>query len=218
MIHCINIETGQAYWNYSSQVNGEYNAKPTIASNRLYISEDTGVGTNRRARICCFDVFTGALLSAHYVNSGSTNYVYGTLSIADGLLVLGSTEMDATTVWGGIYCYGEVSVPTPDLNITQISGGNKVTIEIENQGDANATGVTGELVITGGLFIRQGKYAFPETIPAGEKADVVVPLFGVGLGFLKAVPQLSVSITCNEGSSATALQQFKIFLTRITMI
>ena len=218
MIHCINIATGQEYWNYSSQVNGEYNAKPTIASNRLYISEDTGVGTSRRARICCFDVFTGGLMSAHYVNTGSTNYVYGTLSIADGLLVLGSTEMDATTVWGGIYCYGATSVPEPDLNITKISGGKKITIEIENTGAANATGVTGELVITGGLFIHQGKYTFPEMIPAGETVTVDVPLFGVGFGFLKAVPQISVNINCTEGSSDTALGHFKIFLSRITMI
>jgi outer membrane protein assembly factor BamB len=218
MIHCINIETGQAYWNYSSQTNGEYNAKPTIASNRLYISEDTGVGTSRRARICCFDVFTGNLLSARYVNTGSTNYVYGTLSIADGLLVFGSTEMDATTVWGGIYCYGATSVPQPDLNITKISGGKKITIDIENKGAANATGVTGQLVITGGLFIHQGAYSFPETIPAGETITVDVPLFGVGLGFLKAIPQISVNINCTEGSSDTTLAHFKIFLSRITMV
>ena len=40
---------------------------------------------------------------------------------------------------GGIYCYGDVSLPQPQLNITGISGGKGVTIEIENSGDANAT-------------------------------------------------------------------------------
>jgi outer membrane protein assembly factor BamB len=218
MIHCINIDTGQALWNYSSQVNGEYNAKPTIASNHLYISEDTGVGMDRRARICCFDAPTGTLISTRYVNSASTNYVYGTLSIADGLLVLGSTEMDATTVWGGIYCYGTVSVPKPVLNITQISGGKALTIKIANQGDTDATGIVGELNITGGLFIHQGEYSFPVTIPAGDTSNVTVPLFGVGLGILKAVPQLSVDVSCNEGSSASARQQFRIFLMRITIV
>ena len=77
-----------------------YNAKPTIAGNRLFIVEDTGVGQNRRARICCFDIFNGDLVSARYVNSDSTNYVYGTLSMADGLLVLGSTESNSSSCLG----------------------------------------------------------------------------------------------------------------------
>ena len=135
-----------------------------------------------------------------------------------GLLVLGSAESNSSSVWGGIYCYGAGPTLEPALNITKISGGNTLTIEIENSGDANATGVTGELVITGGLFIHQGAYVFPETIPVGETATVVVPLFGLGLGFLKPVPQVSVTVTCAEGSSATALQQFKLFLSRVTII
>jgi len=218
MIHCLNIETGDEYWNYSSENNGEYNAKPTIAQNRLFIVEDIGVGTDRRARMCCFDIFTGNLVSGHFVNNDSTNYVYGTLSMADGLLVLGSAESDSVSVWGGIYCFGEVSVSEPDLTITKMSGGKTLTIEIENSGNANATGIAGELVITGGLFILQGKYAFPDTIPAGTKVDVVVPLFGVGLGFLKAVPQISVNVTCAENSTDTAIQQFKIFLSRVKIV
>ena len=106
----------------------------------------------------------------------------------------------------------------PDLNITKISGGNTLTIEIENSGDANATEVTGELVITGGLFIHQGTYVFPETIPAGETITVVVSTLWLGLGFLKPVPQLSVNVTCAEQSSDTALQSFKIFLSRVTIV
>jgi outer membrane protein assembly factor BamB len=217
-IHCLNIETGAEFWNHSSENNGEYNAKPTIAGNRLYICDDTGVGQNRRARICCFDIFTGDLVSARFVNSDSTNYVYGTLSMADGLLVLGSAESDSDSVWGGIYCYGAGPALEPALNITKISGGNTLTIEIENSGEVNATGVSGELVITGGLFIHQGAYVFPETIPVGETATVVVPLFGLGLGFLKPVPQVSVTVTCAEGSTAAAVQQFKLFLSRVTII
>jgi outer membrane protein assembly factor BamB len=219
MIHCLDIATGNELWNYSSVNNGEYNAKPTIAMNRLFISEDTGVGVDRRARLCCFDIFTGELLSSHVVNSDSTNYVYGTLSIADGLLVLGSTESDSSgNVWGGIYCYGEVTLPEPNLTITKISGGNAISIEIMNQGDANATGVNGTLVITGGLFIHQGTYVFPETIPAGETANVIVPVFGIGFGFFKRVPQISVNVTCAENSTATAVQQFKIFLARVKIL
>jgi len=218
MIHCIDIETGDEYWNYSSENNGEFNAKPTIAMTRLFISEDTGVGENRRARICCFDIFTGDLIAGHFLNTDSTNYVYGTLSMADGILVLGSAESDSDSVWGGIYCFGDVSVSEPDLTITQMSGGNKLTIEIENSGNANATGIAGELVITGGFFILQGEYAFPEMVPAGEKVDVVVPLFGVGLGFLNAVPQISVSVTCVENSTDTIIQQFKIFLSRVKIV
>ena len=218
VIYCLNTETGQEYWDYSSQTNGEYNAKPTIAQDRLYISEDTGVGPARRARICCFDIFTGDLISAHYVNNGSTNYVYGTLSIADGLLVLGSSESDSVNVWGGIYCYGEITTSEPDLTITDISGGKGLTIEIENFGNADATGVTGALVITGGLFIHQGTYVFPETIPAGAKVDVVVPVFGIGLGFLKPVPQISINVTCTENSSDTAVQQFKILFSKVTIV
>lgn len=215
MIHCINIDTGDEYWNFSSENNGEYNAKPTIAQNRVYIVEDIGVGSDRRARICCFDLFTGELLMGRYVNSDSTNYVSGTLSIADGVLVLGSAEMDATTVWGGIYCYGDVSTPMPQLNITGIIGGKGLTIEIENSGDANATGVTGDVLITGGLFIHQGLYTFPETIEAGKKVTVIVPLFGIGFGILKDMPQITVTVTCTEQSAITATTQFKVFLSRV---
>jgi outer membrane protein assembly factor BamB len=219
MIHCLDIATGDELWNYSSQNNGEYNAKPTIAMNRLFISEDTGVGVDRRARLCCFDIFTGDLLSSHVVNSNSTNYVYGTLSIADGLLVLGSTESDSSgNVWGGIYCYGEVTLPKPTLAITKISGGKGITIEITNQGDANATQVNGTVGITGGLFIHQGTYVLPLTIPAGENISVVIPVFGIGLGFLKTVPQISVMVTCAENSTATEVHQFKILFSRVKIL
>jgi outer membrane protein assembly factor BamB len=218
MIHCINSETGDEYWNYSSVNNGEYNTKPTITQNRLYLVEDIGVGLDRNARICCHDLFTGVLLTGRYVNPDTMNYVYGTPSMADGLLVVGSAEGDSVSSWGGIYCYGQVTVHEPALSITKFSGGKGITIEIENTGDANATGVTGNLLITGGLFIHQGTYVFPETIPAGETATVVVPLFGLGLGFLKAVPQVTVNVTCAEGSTATAVQQFKLFLSRVTIV
>lgn len=218
MIHCINIDTGDEYWNFSSENNGEYNAKPTIAQNRLYIIEDIGVGSDRRARICCFDLITGELLTGRYVNPDSTNYVSGTLSIADGVLVLGSAEMDATTVWGGIYCYGDVSTPMPQLNITGIIGGKGVTIEIENSGDANATGVTVEALITGGLFIHQGQYTAPETIEAGKKVTIIVPLFGIGFGIVKDLPAVAVTVACTEQSAITADQQFKIFLSIVKII
>lgn len=218
MIHCINIETGDEYWNFSSENNGEYNAKPTIAQNRLYIVEDVAVGSDRRARLCCFDLFTGELLMERIINPDSTNYVFGTASIADGVLVLGSAESDATTAWGGIYCYGDVSIPQPQLNITGISGGKGVTIEIENSGDANATGVTVEVLITGGLFIHQGHYSYPETIEAGKKETVIVPLFGIGFGILKDLPQVAVTIACTEQSAITVYQQFKIFFSTVKII
>ena len=184
----------------------------------MYIVEDIGVGLDRNARICCHDLSTGELLTGRYVNPDTMNYVYGTLSMADGLLVVGSAEGDSVSSWGGIYCYGQVTVHEPSLIITNISGGKRLTIEIENIGDGNATSVTGNLLITGGLFIHQGTYVFPETIPAGETATVVVPLFGIGLGFLKAVPQVTVNVTCAEGSTATAVQQFKLFLSRVTIV
>jgi len=218
MIHCINIQTGAEYWNYSSENNGEYNTKPTITQNRLYIVEDIGVGLDRNARLCCHDLSTGELLTSHYVNPDTMNYVYGTPSMADGLLVIGSAEGNSSSSWGGIYCYGQVTVQEPSLLITNISGGKGLTIEIENSGDANATEVSGEIVITGGLFIHQGTYVFPETIPAGETAIVVVPLFGIGLGFLKDMPQISVNVTCAEQSTAAAVQQFKLFLSRATIV
>ncbi len=218
MIHCINIQTGAEYWNYSSVNNGEYNAKPTITQNRLYIAEDIGVGLDRNARICCHDLLTGALLTGHYVNPDTMNYVYGTPSMADGLLVIGSAEGDSTSSWGGIYCYGQVTSHEPSLIISNISGGKGLTIEIENLGDANASSVTGDILITGGLFIHQGAFVFPETIPAGETATVVVPLFGIGLGVLKDMPQVSVNVTWAEGSTAAAVQQFKLFFSKVTII
>ena len=217
MIHCIDIETGNEYWNYSSENNGEYNAKPTIAQNRLYIVEDIGVGENRRARICCFDCFTGDILSGRLINNENKNYVYGTLSMADNLLVLGSAEGEDNSFWGGIYCYGVVPSSEPVLNITKITGGKGLTIKIENSGEINATGVTRELIITGGLFIFQGNYQFPDTIPAGETETIIVPLFGIGLGILKDLPQITISVTCAEHSSDTANQKFKIILTRVIL-
>jgi outer membrane protein assembly factor BamB len=218
MIHCLNIETGDEYWNYSSPDNGEYNAKPTIAQNRLFIVEDLGVGENRRARISCFDSYTGNLLSGRLINNENRNYVYGTLSIADNLLVLGSAEGEAESFWGGIYCYGEAPTSKPTLHITTISGGKGLTIEIENSGETNATGVIGTLHITGGLFIHQGTYVFPEVILTRETVEVIVPLFGIGLGILKALPQVSVNVTCAEGSTATAIQLFKIFFLRVRIV
>ncbi len=218
MIHCLNIETGAEYWNYSSVNNGEYNAKPTISGDQLYIVEDVGVGLDRNARLCCHDLLTGELLTNHYVNPDTMNYVYGTPSIADGLVVIGSAEGDGSSSWGGIYCYGQVTVHQPILSITNISGGKGLTITIQNTGDANATGVNGDILITGGLFIHQGTYVFPDSIAAGETAAVTVPLFGFGLGFFKDLPQASVNITCTEDSTASAVQAFKLFLSRVTIV
>jgi outer membrane protein assembly factor BamB len=218
LIHCINMETGLEYWNYSSTNNGEYNAKPTITQNHIYLVEDIGVGLDRNARLCSHDLLTGELQSDHYVNPETMNYVYGTPSLADGLVVIGSAESDGSSSWGGIYCYGQVTVHEPSLIISNISGGKGLTLEIQNVGDADATGVTGELLITGGLFIHQGTYVFPESIPASETATVAVPLFGIGLGFIKNMPQLSVKVSCAEESSDSTVQSFKLFFSRTTII
>lgn len=218
MIHCLNIETGAEYWNFSSANNGEYNTKPTITDNKLYLVEDIGVGLSRTARVCCHDMLTGELLNSKYVNPDTMNYVSGTPSLADGFLVMGSAEGDSTSSWGGIYCYGDVPEHEPSLIVSNISGGKGLTVELQNIGDANATDVTGSLLITGGLFIRQGTYVFPETIPAGETATVTLPLFGIGLGFLNDMPQVSITVTCAEGSTAASEQQFKLFLSRAMIV
>lgn len=96
-----------------------------------------------------------------------------------------------------------VTIPVePELEIESISGGNGVTTVIKNTGDGDATDMDVTITIEGGLIISPGEYEYPDTIGAGNEVEITMSVFGVGLGILTPMPEITVTIECAEGVSA----------------
>jgi hypothetical protein len=108
-------------------------------------------------------------------------------------------------------------VPMPELNIKSIEGGTGITAIIENVGDGDATDLDVNINITGGFIIYPREYEFPDTIDAGDSVEIEISVFGIGLGIFTPMPEITVTVTCDEESSDEESVEARIFLNRVTI-
>jgi hypothetical protein len=115
---------------------------------------------------------------------------------------------DGCVVWtdnraGNLDCYYDSvgGPPRPILNITGITAGLGVTATIKNEGNAVATNVDWEILVTGGIFGRINKRVNGtwDTLDIGE--EKTTDSLGIFFGF--GAVTFVVNTVCDEGSSDT---------------
>jgi len=75
------------------------------------------------------------------------------------------------------------------------------------------------IVIDGGLIIRPSR-EFSDSIASlasGESQDVLLEIIGIGLGFITAMPKATVTVDCAEEVSAEDSDEFRLFLSKVTL-
>ncbi len=102
-------------------------------------------------------------------------------------------------------------VPSPDLEIKEISGGIGVSAVIENVGDLAATNVEWTITLDGTVFLGGEK---SDTIPSLGVGDTATIKSGFPLGF--GGIEISITATCDEGDSASASAQGNLLLFFVT--
>ena len=110
-----------------------------------------------------------------------------------------------------IYYEGLVSVPEPELDIEQISGGIGVSAVVTNNGDAEATNVDWSITLDGTVFLGKEKTG---TIPSIAVGDSVQIKSGFPLGFGSI--NIAINAESAEGASDTATASGKLLLFFVT--
>jgi hypothetical protein len=126
---------------------------------------------------------------------------------SDFVIITPSPYVEPPTTWTE-YVY-TVELAQPDLSVS-IAGGLGATATITNTGDADATNTVATFTITGGLILSPsgGTATVPiGTLAAGGGSDTAKTMI---IGFGK--PTITVTVTCDEGATASATYTPKFLL------
>jgi hypothetical protein len=120
-------------------------------------------------------------------------------------------------VTGGIWKHLPAAEPKPVLTIS-IVGGKGFTVTVKNIGDGEATDVTCDITIAGGLFINPKTFNENQaTLGVGANFTVTGAPKGIGLGLLKPIPTITIDVNCTQGIGATKTIGAKIFFSKVTL-
>jgi len=127
----------------------------------------------------------------------------------------GAYATDETT--GGMFKHLPSETPKPALTIS-VTGGKGFTVKINNIGEANATDVTCNITISGGLVIKPKEFSGSQvSLGIGQNFTIPCAPKGIGLGFLTPMPSIKIDVTCSEGVNATKTVAAKIFFSKVTL-
>ncbi len=130
------------------------------------------------------------------------------LTVSDGTISDTETKVDYITVLPA-----EVA-----LEIGNITGGKGVTVAIKNVGAGNATNVKWNITIDGGfIIIPKADSGELGTLASDQSANLTFGPMGIGLGIITAMPKITVTATCAEGSSAEKSAEARIILFFVLM-
>ncbi len=123
--------------------------------------------------------------------------------------------------WDGTanFCVKGITGPrhAPALKINSISAGKGFTVIVMNNGNAPAYNATLSVNASGGLFL---KVKNPQIslggIAVNQTKSCTIQLFGLGLGYVKSLPQMILTITANDASPVTRTLNFKLFGSHVT--
>ena len=111
-----------------------------------------------------------------------------------------------------------IAEPAPELSIESITGGFGVTSVIKNIGYADATNITLNITIEGGLIIKLPIINYEiESLEANESMGITMQVFGIGLGIFTPIPEMTIGVECDEGSKDESSVEAKIFFILVTV-
>jgi subtilisin family serine protease len=179
-----------------------------------------------------YQYWAGTSMAAPFV-SGLAALLFAqepTLTNAEVYQIITTTAEDQvgnpaedTLGWDQYYGYGRINAHqaleyllTPQLEISSILGGTGITAVLNNTGWGDATTVSWNISITGGLFVS------PRTasgslgaLASHTSTDLTMSVFGIGLGILFPIPVITVRATCAEGASAMKSTEAKILFSKV---
>jgi len=141
--------------------------------------------------------------------------LFGTAWVDGRIGWAGTFNVDETT--GGIWKHLPSETPKPALTIS-VTGGKGFTVTINNIGEANATDVTCNITIEGGLVIKPKQFSGSQAnLGIGQNFIIACAPKGIGLGILTPIPSIKIDVTCGEGINATKTVAAKIFFSKVTL-
>jgi hypothetical protein len=127
----------------------------------------------------------------------------------------GAFSTDSST--GGIWKHLPSAGPQPILTLS-IVGGKGFVVTVKNVGDGDATDVTCDITLTGGLFINPKEFSGSQaTLASGANFTITCAPKGIGLGLFTPIPTITMHAGCTEGVSADKVTSAKIFFSKVTL-
>jgi hypothetical protein len=165
------------------------------------------------------EVQPGTIEISFWAKTGSSQYEKDrfqvgvstkTNSPSDFVIITTEPYVEPPTSWTQyVYTVELAGVAQPELAVS-IVGGLGATATITNSGDANATNCTATFTITGGLILLPSGGTKTMTVgtvvAAGGTGTAKTMIFGLGK------PTITVTITCDEGVTASATYTAKFLL------
>jgi len=189
--------TTNEIWRYTTGPSILGSTSPGVADEKVYI------GSGDR-KVYCLDALgngdgTTDLIWS-YETSSAQHGVLSSPAIADGKVYIGAFD-------GKLYVFGAFA----ELEIVSFISGISITFEVKNVGNADATDVEWESIIVDGFFIYPRNASDTiGTIEANESKEIKIPVFGIGLGVLKDIPQIGVMISAYNAETVYKMEIAKI--------
>jgi hypothetical protein len=107
--------------------------------------------------------------------------------------------------------------PKPAFMI-DVTGGKGFIVMVTNIGEVNATNVTCNITIEGGLFMSPKDFSgLAPNIGIGQNFTLICLTKGIGIGIFIPMPIIKINVNCTEGINATLAVQAKIFFSMVTL-
>jgi len=118
---------------------------------------------------------------------------------------------------GGMFKHVPSGTPQPAFTI-DVTGGKGINVTVTNVGDGEATNISYTVEITNGLWVKQRTFSGTHaSLASGASFSFTEKIMGIGLGILKPLPSIKVSVTCSQGVTQEKIVNAKIFLSKVTL-
>jgi len=116
-------------------------------------------------------------------------------------------------LYNGLVQIGEL---IPKLEIKSITGGSYIQAIVKNAGFLDATNIQWTISVEGGLFVLPRETTgIIETLQIDGEQSLNANVFGIGLGIITDTPVITVSASCDEGSTVEEVIEGKILFTNV---
>jgi hypothetical protein len=127
----------------------------------------------------------------------------------------GSFNTDEVT--GGMFKHIPSGVPQPAFSI-DVTGGKGINVTVHNVGDGDATSISYTVNITNGLWVKTRTFSGTHaSLAAGTSFSFAEKITGIGLGILKPIPSIKVTVTCSQGVTQEKVVNAKIVFSKVTI-
>jgi len=121
-----------------------------------------------------------------------------------------------TFAWGTLYGIPDLSINAigdfPNLNINNIKGGQGISFDIINDGDALARNVSWDISISGGRKIITKTQSGNISVFQTDMSETIhVPVLGFGFGYFSPQPTIRITVKTSNITPITQTVKANIF-------